>query len=109
GGARPGGTLPGGGKVAGTTGGAGTTGNATGPTTASAGCTPQDDKETGITKSEVRVGQIVSDVSQLPSQLKPNYEGLQAYANMVNSQGGVCGRKIVIDYNNDQSNPATHH
>src|SRR5438477_11193582 len=28
---------------------------------------------------------------------------------MVNAQGGVCGRKIVIDYNNDQSNPATQH
>ena len=107
-GASTGAAVPKGTKVAGTTtGGATTTGGST--ATTPGGCTPQDDKETGITRSDVRVGQIVSDVSQLPAQLKPNYEGLQAYVHMVNAQGGVCGRKIVIDYNNDQSNPATHH
>jgi ABC-type branched-subunit amino acid transport system substrate-binding protein len=71
-------------------------------------CTPKDVKQTGISKSEVVIGQIVSDVSVLPAQLYPNYEGLQAYVNVVNQAGGVCGRKLRIEYSNDQSNPATH-
>lgn len=71
-------------------------------------CTPRDVKATGITRDTVVIGQIVSDVSILPAQLKPNYEGLQAYVNTVNAAGGVCGRRIVIKYSNDQANPATH-
>lgn len=71
-------------------------------------CTPKDPRQTGVTNNEIVIGQIVSDVSVLPAQLYPNYEGLQAYVNLVNQAGGVCGRKIRIDYSNDQANPATH-
>src|SRR5207302_1885912 len=71
-------------------------------------CTPKDVHETGISKTEVKIGQIVSDVSALPAQLKPNYYGLQAYVNAINAAGGVCGRKITIMYANDNANPATH-
>ncbi|MHB8671017.1 MAG: ABC transporter substrate-binding protein, partial [Acidimicrobiales bacterium] len=77
-------------------------------TQAAPACTPQPVKETGISATEVRIGQIVSDVSFLPAQLYPNHEGLQAYINLVNKNGGICGRKITIDYTNDNSNPAQH-
>jgi len=77
-------------------------------TRAGPACTPAPDHETGISTNQVRIGQIVSDVSSLPAQLKPNYYGLQAYVNLVNSRGGICGRKLVIDYSNDNANPATH-
>jgi hypothetical protein len=86
----------------------GTTGTLPGQTSPPPPCTPKDVKGTGISKTEVVIGQIVSDVSMLPAQLYPNYEGLQAYVNVVNAAGGVCGRKIRIEYSNDQSNPATH-
>lgn len=56
----------------------------------------------------VNVGQIVSDVNILPAQFRPMKEGLEAYVKLINAAGGVCGRKIVIDYSNDQANPATH-
>ena len=99
-------TVPGGGGPTGGGGGTGVT--LPGQTTPSPACTPKDVKATGISKTEVVIGQIVSDVSVLPAQLKPNYEGLQAYVNVVNQAGGVCGRKIRLEYSNDQSNPATH-
>jgi Periplasmic binding protein len=98
------------GSTSGSSTGGATTGTSTtgGTTTGSTGCVPAADSETGVSKTEIRVGQIISDVSQLPAQLKPTHEGLEAYVNMVNAAGGICGRKIVIDYTNDGSNPATH-
>ena len=72
-------------------------------------CAPSKDyKATGIDSDSVDVGQIVSDVNFLPAQLYPIREGLLAYVNLINAAGGVCGRKININYSNDQSNPATH-
>lgn len=65
--------------------------------------------ETGITKTTVRVGQIVSDSSNLPQQLGPLKAGLAAYAKLVNDAGGICGRTITVDYQNDNALPATHH
>jgi hypothetical protein len=63
---------------------------------------------TGLDEKSVTIGQIVTDVNALPAQLKPNKEGLEAYVNLVNAAGGVCGRKININYENDNLNPATH-
>ena len=72
-------------------------------------CAPSKDyKATGIDSDSVDVGQIVSDVNFLPAQLYPVHEGLRAYVNLINAAGGVCSRKININYSNDQSNPATH-
>jgi branched-chain amino acid transport system substrate-binding protein len=64
--------------------------------------------ETGITGTSIRVGQIVTDASNITGQFRPTYEGLSAYFALVNARGGVCGRKITIDYDNDNSNPSTH-
>lgn len=69
-------------------------------------CTPKPDSETGVTSSQITVGQIISVTPLLPGVLEPAYWGVQAYFNLVNAQGGICGRKLVIDYNNDNATPA---
>jgi len=65
-------------------------------------------KATGIDETSIHVGQIVTDVSVLPAQLFPNREGLYSLAQAVNAAGGVCGRKIFIDYSNDNYNGNAH-
>jgi ABC-type branched-subunit amino acid transport system substrate-binding protein len=119
-------TLAGGAVVPGAS-GAGTTGSGgggggrtTGPSVTVPGvalpggvsvpsCAPKAGfKATGLDDKSVSIGQIVTDNNALPAQLKPNKEGLEAYVNLVNAAGGVCGRKINIVYRNDNLNPATH-
>ena len=58
--------------------------------------------ETGITNGTVTIGEIISDVSQLPQQFRPTWEGLSAWANLVNKSGGICNRKVNIIERNDQ-------
>ena len=121
-------TLPGGAEIPGATtggGGTGTGGTKKGGTTGGpSGTVPPvalpggvtlpscaakaGFKSTGLDEKSVTIGQIVTDVNALPAQLKPNKEGLEAYVNLVNAAGGVCGRKINISYENDNLNPATH-
>jgi hypothetical protein len=72
-------------------------------------CAPDKSyKATGIDNGSIRIGQIISDVSILPAQFKPMKEGLEAYVKLINAAGGVCGRKLEIDYENDNANPSTH-
>lgn len=71
-------------------------------------CTPGSSNETGVTKGEVKLGQIVTDSSTLPGQFRPAYEGLMAYAKLVNDGGGICGRRLSVEFQNDNSNPLTH-
>lgn len=72
-------------------------------------CAPAKDyKAIGIDSTQVTVGEIITDVNALPAQLYPVHEGLRAYVNLINAAGGVCGRKINIEYQNDQLNPAVH-
>src|SRR5439155_23806562 len=61
--------------------------------------------ETGITTGSVTIAEILSDVSQLPQQFRPTYEGLSAWADLVNHSGGICGRRIQITEQNDQALP----
>ena len=74
-------------------------------------CTPTQPKaangsdESGITTGSVTIGEILSDVSQLPQQFHPTFEGLSAWADLVNHSGGICGRQIKIVERNDQALP----
>jgi hypothetical protein len=70
--------------------------------------TARGQAETGISPTSVTIGQIVTDSSNITGQFRPTYEGLSAYMKLVNDRGGVCGRRIFIDYSNDNSNPTTH-
>lgn len=66
-------------------------------------CTPKPGyTQHGLTDTTVEIAQLVSNVPQLPAQLEPNHEGLIAAVSLINDTGRVCGRKLHINYQNDQ-------
>lgn len=50
----------------------------------------------GITKTEIRVGGVASVTNPLNGPYDSSFDGVQAYFNMVNSKGGVHGRKLKL-------------
>lgn len=50
----------------------------------------------GVTKTEIKVGGLVSVDNPVSLPLGEIYDGAQAYFDMVNAKGGVFGRKITI-------------
>jgi branched-chain amino acid transport system substrate-binding protein len=79
-------------------GGGGTTGGTTGGT---GGAETQ-----GITSTEIKVGSLAAITGPLGNQYAPVADGAQAYIDMINAQGGVDGRKIVMVAKlDDQTNP----
>ena len=71
-------------------------------------CTPRKVNTTGVTDSTITIGQIVTDSNQIPQQLRPAHEGLQAFISAFNRSGGLCKRRLQLEYRNDNLNPATH-
>ncbi len=71
-------------------------------------CNPRSVKEIGVTDSTITIGQVVTDSSQLPQQLRPANEGLRAFVNYINKRGGVCKRKLRIEYRNDNLSLTQH-
>jgi hypothetical protein len=71
-------------------------------------CSRRSVREIGVTDSTITIGQLVTDSSQIPQQFRPANEGLRAFANYINKRGGVCGRKLQIEYRNDNLNLAQH-
>src|SRR5438105_8938508 len=57
-------------------------------------CTPARSHETGVSGKSITIGQVVTDSNSLPQQLRPVHEGLQAFVNVFNKTGGLCGRKL---------------
>lgn len=51
----------------------------------------------GVTATTVKVGQIDDLTAPLPGLFKGAQDGTQGYFDYINSQGGVDGRKIVLD------------
>ena len=76
--------------------------------TAATSCKPQKSKEIGVTDKSISIGEVVTDSNSLPQQLGPVHEGLEAFVNVFNAGGGLCGRKLDLQYRNDNLNPATH-
>src|SRR5579872_6944804 len=61
----------------------------------------------GVTAHSVVVGGIASLSGPLPADFAPVFDGVQAYLNVVNSQGGVNGRTIDFRYKlDDASSPS---
>jgi ABC-type branched-subunit amino acid transport system substrate-binding protein len=60
-------------------------------TTSATGPTP------GVTATSITVGQVDDLSAPLPGLFKGAEDGTQAYFDYVNSQGGVDGRKLVLD------------
>lgn len=50
----------------------------------------------GVSATEIRVGGVVSKTNPLNGPYASAFDGVQAYFNMVNSQGGLYGRKLKI-------------
>lgn len=71
-------------------------------------CTKRPVEEVGVTDSTITIGQIITDSNQIPQQFAPAHEGLQAFVRLINDAGGICGRKVVLEYRNDQLQPAIH-
>ncbi len=71
-------------------------------------CNPRSVREIGVTDSTITIGQVVTDSSQLPQQLRPANEGLRAFVNYINKRGGVCKRKLKIEYRNDNLSLTQH-
>jgi len=71
-------------------------------------CKATKSHEIGVSDRSITIGEVVTDSSQLPQQLGPVHQGLQAFVNVFNAAGGLCGRKLDLQYRNDNLNPATH-
>lgn len=50
----------------------------------------------GVTQTEIRVGGVASTTNPLGGKYGISFQGVQAYFDMVNSQGGIYGRKLVL-------------
>jgi ABC-type branched-subunit amino acid transport system substrate-binding protein len=69
-------------------------------------CPPGNGSGPGISPKEIKVASIVTDSGPLPGATEGSYRGAAAYFAMVNSQGGVCGRKLTIVKGDDGLDPA---
>ncbi len=52
--------------------------------------------EPGVTDTEIRVGGVVSKTNVLNLPLDQAFQGVKAYFAMINAQGGIYGRKLVL-------------
>ncbi len=58
-------------------------------------------EQPGVTPTEIRVSGLVDATDPTGPGYRAAYDGVQAYFDMVNSQGGVYGRKLVIGNRHD--------
>lgn len=55
----------------------------------------------GVSSSEVQVGTVTTLTGPVPGLFQSVVYGVQAWAAYMNSQGGICGRKVVDDAADD--------
>lgn len=61
----------------------------------------------GVTSSQIRIGSLAAITGPLGNQYAPIADGVEAYIDMVNAEGGVDGRTIVMVARlDDASNPS---
>ena len=69
------------------------------------GAKPKAD-DVGITDSEIRVAVIADvDTPVQPGLFQKSVDAMRAWAKVVNKDGGIAGRKIVIDFIDSKLNP----
>ncbi|MBK5307706.1 MAG: ABC transporter substrate-binding protein [Frankiaceae bacterium] len=98
------------GSAAGSTeGGAAGSGSASGSGTQGAGAPGGNcsggTTDTGVTASSIKLGATIAESGIAKSFLGEARQGMEAYKNRVNSQGGVCGRTLTIKYADDGWDP----
>ena len=74
-------------------------------TPAATNCTPSNASSPGVSSKEIKVASIVTDSGPLPGATAGSYRGAAAYFAMINSQGGVCGRKLTLLKGDDGLDP----
>jgi ABC-type branched-subunit amino acid transport system substrate-binding protein len=76
------------------------------PATGGAAGEKPSDVEIGVTPTEIHLA-VVADVDNAiaPGILKGQVDGVKAAAQYVNQQGGVAGRKLVVDFYDSKLNP----
>ena len=61
----------------------------------------------GVFPNRIVIGGLASVTGPLPAGFAPVFDGVTAYIDMVNADGGVNGRRIDFDYKlDDQSSPS---
>jgi ABC-type branched-subunit amino acid transport system substrate-binding protein len=61
----------------------------------------------GITPTEIKIGSLAAVTGPLGNQYGPISDGVEAYIDMINDQGGVAGRKISLTAKlDDGTNPS---
>ncbi|MEX0875468.1 MAG: ABC transporter substrate-binding protein [Actinomycetota bacterium] len=68
-------------------------------------CGAPGSSDAGVTGNEIKVAAIVTDSGPLPGATEGSYRGAAAYASLVNSNGGICGRKITVLKGDDGLDP----
>lgn len=61
----------------------------------------------GVTSDQIDVGSIANVTGPLSSDFAPVVNGVQAYFDMINAQGGVAGRKLNLAYQTDDQGSST--
>ncbi len=56
----------------------------------------------GVTPTTITIGQVATSSGPVPGLFQTAFDGLTAYVNYVNSQGGLFGRKLVVKQMDDQ-------
>jgi ABC-type branched-subunit amino acid transport system substrate-binding protein len=71
-----------------------------------AACDPSGNKasDTGVTATTINIG-TVSDISGVqPGLFKSTFDAMKAWKAYTDSLGGICGRQVVLDLRDDQTN-----
>jgi len=91
-------------------GGAGGEAQAAGPAGPAAGgaCQPGSATGPGVSPTEITVGNVSQLSGLVPGFGQTSINGAKAYLNMVNNQGGVCGRTIKMVVADDRFQSATN-
>jgi branched-chain amino acid transport system substrate-binding protein len=83
---------------------------AAGQAAAVGACTPASSgpSEVGVSPTEVRIGNVSTISGPVPGFGKTGQNGVKAYLNYLRSQGGVCGRQLVLATTDDRLDAGTH-
>jgi ABC-type branched-subunit amino acid transport system substrate-binding protein len=68
-------------------------------------CAPQHTDAPGVTDSEIKLGNVSTISGPVPNFGATGRAGAKAYLDYVNSQGGVCGRKLSLQNADDRLDP----
>ncbi len=66
-------------------------------------CRPQPVDEVGVTDTQITLGNISMVSGPIPGAGQTGIDGTRAYLEHINSQGGICGRKLKLITGDDRT------